>query len=286
MSRAAVRCLIVAILFCSASSLFAASLSPRQDLPSIDEVRETYALYDIEGVTTSDGSMRVSIYNKSAELIFESRFPVKKADGKYFEWKYYPQPGYSMSRHLDPQATRTLRGMIYSAKDVVRAFHRGFVSPDGKTFGTPRSGKFAIKALDNWGCDAPFESLTCTASGNCCDQHDDCYAIFNCDALSWLGLGSQFCTGCNEMVTLCITAGYNNSGYPSVCCYNGNCGQERPPGTIGGGGGGECCPIFDQDGYVGGGGTGGYPVWTPWGTIWVGYNGTCTFSNGITIPCG
>lgn len=86
------------------------------------------------------------------------------------------------------------------------------------------------------------------------------------------------------MVTLCITAGYNSSGYPSVCCYEGNCGQERPPGTFGGGGGGGGT-IFDQDGYIGGGGSGGLAVWTPWGTIWVS-GGNCTFSNGVTIPCG
>ena len=49
--------------------------------------------------------------------------------------------------------------------------------------------RFVPRPEDNYGCDWPFEGLSCTAAGNCCDTHDLCFYANSCDVTSWLGFG-------------------------------------------------------------------------------------------------
>lgn len=280
---------LACVLLCAVPLFAQPERVPR--LPIIDQIHETYVQYDVNGVTSSDGSIYVSIATKDGQIVFESRFPVIKADGKYLEWHYLAEPGFSMSRRLGPNAVRTVQGMTFAAKDIVKAIRRGHVDANGKFVPRADSKNFAVKADDNYGCDWPFDDMSCTANGNCCDTHDACYLVFNCDALSWLGLESPMCTACNEAVVACITLGIFNNGQPSECCAAGNCGQERPPNYYQSGGGFNLGnktweELFQGDG---GGGGGGGTIWelltTPWGQVIVG-GGECWFPNGDCIPCG
>ena len=209
---------VLTLVLLSTRSLFA-QYNPEPALSLIDRVNESYAEYDVHGLSFGDGSIRVSVVTKDGNLQFESRYPVSKKDGRYFEWRHFGQPAYSMSRRLDPGAVRTLASMMFAAKDVVRTIKRGHLESDGKLVAEhggrlmPASGaKFAIKPEDNFGCEWPFEDMSCTSNGNCCDTHDMCYELYGCDALSWLGLQSYLCSGCNELTVACVTLGTNNSG--------------------------------------------------------------------------
>src|SRR5205085_3924877 len=132
-------------------------------------------------------------------------------------------------------------------------------------------------------------------NGNCCDQHDFCYALWGCDALSWLGLSSPMCTACNEAVVACITLNIFNNGQPSECCAAGNCGQPRPADYYG-----TPTGIVDDpkswedlvigDGGGGGGGSGTMPgymtYFTPYGSVSYGA-GTCKIQTPwgeVTLP--
>ena len=265
-------------------------------LPVIDQVQEHYRLYDLEGRTLSDGTISVTISGKDGVPVFESRF-IQKADGKYIEWEYRGETPYSMSRKVDRNTIRTVQGMTTMAKDIVRVIRRGRINPDQSTW--KHAGTDALKAKmkvdDNWGCDWPFDDLSCTPAGHCCDEHDNCYAIFNCDALSWLGLESVYCQGCNVVLAACVvdaSSGAGLSGMPSECCFQNNCGTPRTGvyfGDIGGGGGSEHTgPDNQYSSDPGGSGGGGGWTWigyTPWGSIGIG-GGTCTFPDGTVLPCG
>src|SRR5436309_1734367 len=96
-------------------------------LPVVEQIDELYAYYDLHGVRFSDGSILVSVAQKDGEVVFESRCPVVKSDGKYIEWQYLREPRLSMSRRLNPNAIRTLKEMAFNAKDIVRLIRRGHV---------------------------------------------------------------------------------------------------------------------------------------------------------------
>ena len=239
------------------------------------EVHQSYRSYHVDGVTLSDGTITISIEDAGGKVIYESRFPVVRSDGRYIEWKYYGEMSYSMSRRVDDATVRTVPGMIASAKDVVRAIRRGRVSATHRP-----------TIEDNYGCDFPFEDLSCTPAGNCCDTHDTCYWAFNCDAVSWLGLESTFCTACNVALVACIVNGTGGNGMPSTCCAAGNCGQPNPTFYFGGFGSGKDggSEVMDREMVVAMSGGGGSFGDTPWGTIYYG-GGNCTFPDGTVIPC-
>ncbi|MGA8807673.1 MAG: hypothetical protein WB973_07320 [Thermoanaerobaculia bacterium] len=223
--------------------------------------------------------------------VFESRYPVEKADGKYLEWHYQVEPLLSKSTALDQNTVPKLNEMTVAAKEIVRMIRKG-ETPELPSRVTAQR-RFVPRPEDNYGCDWPFEGLSCTATGNCCDTHDLCFYANSCDVTSWLGLGSAVCTACNAAVTACITAGIGTTGQPSYCCTTGTCGQPRPAdgGDFGPGGGGSIDPghsIFNIDPDPGSNGSGGGGGWfgsTTFGTsIWVN-NGLCRFPDGTVVPC-
>jgi hypothetical protein len=242
-------------------------------LPVVDEIREHHQAYDVEGVTLSDGSIQVSVLEPDGTAVFESHFPVVRADGRYLEWEYRGETPYSMSVRVDDKSSRTVQGMAGAAKDIVRAIKRGRVS----------GGRFKPETDDNYGCDWPFDDVTCGQHGNCCDEHDACYDTFRCSALSWLGLESPLCIACNVALVLCTEGPI---GGPSTCCAAGNCGQTRPSMWWGyfsdDVGGGE--DIQYDEGGSGSSGSGGTLAVTPWGSVVYG-GGTCLFPDGTIIPC-
>jgi hypothetical protein len=267
------------ILVGIASSIIAASALaqsiPGRIIPVVDTVHESYQLYDVEGAMVSDGSIHVTIAASDGSSVFESRYLVTDR-GEFIEWQYRGDTTITMSRRLDDNAVRTVRGMTWAAKDIVRTIKLGRAS----------DGEFVAKPDDNYGCDWPFDSLSCTSNGSCCDQHDECYAAFDCDALSWAGLESPLCTACNDAVAACITFGYNNNGQPSGCCAAGNCGDPRPIYSVGSGGSNTGDRGTDVAIAPGGdGGFGGYSSWTPWGTVTYS-NGHCMMPGGAVLPCG
>jgi hypothetical protein len=60
-------------------------------------------------------------------------------------------------------------------------------NPDTQQLVTNDPMTLQIHPKDNKGCDALIES--CGAKGGCCDEHDECYRINKCTAVSWLLLG-------------------------------------------------------------------------------------------------
>ena len=277
---------VVCLLF--AATLFAQDARDGS-LVVIEEVHEHYATLDLDGVVMSDGSIRVTIAELDGSSVYVSRFPVVKADGKYLEWEYRGETPYSMSRRVDEIAVRTLQDMTRAAKDVVRLIKTNRVP------GMDRPGQLAVKVDDNHGCDWPFEALSETSAGNCCDSHDICYAAFRCDGLSWLGLNSYMCGACNLQLVACIgdaDGSYGSTFQPSECVSQGNCGQPRSANVWGNFsdvdlGGALNLELLPHDGSGGGGGVGSIHT-TPWGQIHQGAYGpgTCRFPDGQVIPCG
>ncbi|HTD83113.1 MAG TPA: hypothetical protein VK648_04915 [Gemmatimonadaceae bacterium] len=241
-------------------------------LPTIDRVHEHFVSVDVDGVVLSDGSIHVTITETDGTAIFQSDFPVVKPDGRYLEWEYRGLQHYSMSRRVDRLTMRTLEEMVHSAKDIVRAIKRGHIS----------NGKWVLKTNDQYGCDWPFDDLSCTTRGNCCDTHDACFETFGCNALSWLGLQSVICEGCNIALAACVATGEGSNNLPSECCAARVCGQERVPPL----GWGWHPPIFNPF-EPPDGGSGGSPIYgTPWGEVEiVGESYHECIVNGIRIPC-
>lgn len=208
-----------------------------------------------------------------------------ESDGKHLSWWYRDEQTYSNSTPITDTRVVTLRQMTIAAKDIVRMIKRGTI-PSVVDPELPKSDSSNRnpRTEDNFGCDAPFESLSCTSVGFCCDIHDACYAAYNCDALSWLGLSSPACTLCNQTLVTCI--GLGGTGQPSSCCASGNCGNERPIIDAGEGIAPADVGPYDQigpgDPLTGGG-------WlrngTPWGTIWTA-GGWCKMPDGQILPCG
>jgi hypothetical protein len=269
--------LIISVVLMTLSAVAEIPNDFRLELESIDE---PFREGRVSAAAYGDGSFEVVIYDGNNMVLFESVYPLRKADGYYLEWTYRSDPPISRSNLIGPEISPTLKGMTFAAKDIVRMISKGLAP--GSQNRTPRTE-------DTFGCDMPqFADVECTSKGNCCDTHDECYWAYDCSYWSWLGVSTRFCEACNAGVVACITLGIGSSGRPSTCCAQRNCGKERcrgiywndpkcTPGTrvtktyktpapdpgTGGGGGGETIP---------GGGT---------GTV-----GVCCFPNGQCIPCG
>ena len=280
------------LLFITLVVLFTASSSfavDRSDQPQkLNQFSEHYRAYDLEGVTQPNGDIFVAIKTTEGVVVFESRF-VTKEDGRYIEWEWRGDPPYSMSRKVAPGTQRDVKGIATMSKDIVRAIKRGKVPVStGNQVGSDKLTA-RIQPQDDFGCDWPFQELSCTGAGHCCDVHDACFDAYNCTALSWVGLESIVCSACNAVLVSCIAN--EATGLPSYCCYQNICGQHREPpyfGDISSGGlGGDGNDLQQVEPSGGGGGGGGW-VWigyTPWGSIGVGI-GWCRFPDGTVIPCG
>lgn len=280
--------------------------APAQPLPDaavVERSYEIYAKYDVHAVRYADGSSYVSIIDDAGKIVFEARRAVSQAHGPYFAWIFSGQPAMSFKRRLEPKHDdKSLESLMRISKDIFRgimrsqrrAGHFAVTASIAESHGS-KSKKFAVAPTDDYGCDYPFELLSCTPDGNCCDTHDDCYAAFNCDALSWLGFEGSFCTACNVALVACIEAGAGNTGQPSYCCYMHNCGVPRNPPSGTGGGGTDTKTwedlVIGDGGGTGGGGT---SYWTPYGSVYYS-NGNCTIQlppppdgtgGSVTMPCG
>lgn len=188
--------------------------------PVIESVQESYGVYHLNGEAMADGNLQVSIHNAQGMLIFASRYPVEKPDGRYVEWTYYGKVSMKRSNPIAEELAPTLEGMAFAAKDIVRMMEKGYA--------TDSEGR--VVPHDTWGCDEPARPLQCTHVGNCCDTHDACYANNNCGYWSWLGIGTWECQNCNSVALNCMLFGIGSTGHPSACCSLGNCGEERCPG--------------------------------------------------------
>lgn len=284
MSLHPLRYLIIACLLSAAAfgqETGAGAADEKSWLPVLGSVHETYVRHQVEGYALSDGTIHVTVHDEDGSILFESRYPVDKTDGKYLEWQYYGTPNYAHSTRFDDKEVPTLQSMTIAAKDILRMMKTNppfLPAPDARS-GPPRK----IAPNDDYGCDSIAGSITCTSNGNCCDQHDQCYFAFGCDASSWLGSANPLCTACNEAVVACIVFGVNNTGQPSECCARGDCGNPRPPG---GGFGGD--PYY-QDWQSAGGYGGNSGGWTGGGSGGSGgstTSGWCRFPDGQILPCG
>ena len=282
MSIRQLRYLIIVCLF-SATAFAQESTRPADEkswLPVLGSVHETYVRHQVEGYALSDGTIHVTIHGEDGSLLFESRYPVETngGGGKYLEWQYYGTPKFSHSARFDNDVP-TLQSMTIAAKDIVRMMKTNppfMAAPDTRT-GPPRK----IAPNDDYGCDSIAGPIECTSSGNCCDQHDQCYFAFGCDASSWLGSANPLCTACNEAVVACILFGVNNTGQPSDCCAAGTCGYPRPEG------GGFDGPYNQVWGPAGGyGGTSGGWTAGSGGSGGSTTSGWCRFPDGQILPCG
>jgi hypothetical protein len=212
-------------------------------LPVVETVQEHYSLYDISGFKLSSGGMAVLIKNNEGRIVFQSFFPVMANDGKHLFWQYDDNPQQmSKSTQVGADKVVTLREMAIAAKDIIKQIKRGRVVDPRDPASTAAvaaaiaassttvsaSSRMPVKRFDNWGCDYPFDSLSCTSVGNCCDAHDSCYAAFGCDAWSWAGLSVAECVLCDAAAVTCISgSGGTSNGQASVCCSMNNCNQPR-----------------------------------------------------------
>jgi hypothetical protein len=285
MSRRVIPSVLAMCLCVLAVAAFAATPESALQLPVIDSIQEHYLQYDLLAVRRSDNSIDVRI-TSAGVLVLESQYPVRKPDGNYLEWEYYGATPIGHSTHIDVETFPTLRNMTTAAKDNVRTILKsGAATSDAAT---GRSGRLRVRADDDYGCDWPFESYSCTDKGNCCDAHDSCYAQWGCGALSWLGLSSSECTACNLAASACVQNGDGSTGEQSSCCSWGNCGQTRPASQSAGGGIHRVPTVAPDPGPGGGGGgDGSVAPWedTPYGSVW-NQGGTCKFPNGVVVPCG
>jgi hypothetical protein len=247
--------------------------------PVIETIRGPYGKRYVEATAHADGLFQVTVKDHDGRPLFQSVYPVKKADGHYVEWTYGRNGEVFRSNRIEPGTAVTLKTMTFAAKDIVRMMSRGF-EPETQ---------------DEWGCDLPdFTGVECSDRGNCCDTHDECYAAFDCSAWSWLGISNIYCEACNLAVLICVTTGEGSNGQPSACCALGNCGTERCEGAkwndascaafMAGAGDPNMKLYYDPfltDGYGLGGGmgpiSGGYSISTS--------GGVCRFPDGTSIPC-
>jgi hypothetical protein len=208
-------------------------LFSQPSLPTIRAVHESYARYQVEGVMLSDGSIRVLIEtSRDGTPVFESRYPVEKADGRYLEWRYQIGSGFSRSTRLGESDYPTLEAMTLAAKDIVRMIVRGD-TPESKSTvkkSTVNSTRFVVRPEDNYVCYSPIDTLISTDSGNCCDTLDACYLQNGCKEASWSGWLPPACVDCNLAVAQCLIFGIGSTGEKAGCCLAGNCGQPRPVG--------------------------------------------------------
>jgi hypothetical protein len=247
--------------------------------PIVDSIQEQHRAYSLTATAHADGLLQVMIKNADGSPLFESVYPVAASDGTTrLEWTYRSPDGSILTRsnQLPADLYPTIRSMSLAGKDVVRMLGNG-LQPGSHNL---RPGK--IKTNDTWGCDLPEAvDMECTNRGNCCDSHDACYAVGHCSYWSWLGVQSLWCEACNLTAALCITTGLGSTGQPSICCAYGNCGTEQGP--PGGGPTKDLEPGMEPSDPEGGGMT-EWGIDSPWG-VSTG-SGTCTFPNGMVVPCG
>jgi hypothetical protein len=270
----------IAILFCSIAR---PEIASADGTATVAAMREKYVSYDVEGYQFADGRVSVVIIRKDGSVAFESHYPEPAPDGDHLSWSYHGVNELSRSAAIPKNTSVTLEKMSGAARDIVRMADRGGVPPEEGSAATMSRLPHPATPFNNIGCDSPFEDLSCTTSGNCCDSHDTCYLMFHCDITSWLGLQSDYCSACNATAVLCITFGAGSTGQPSWCCAAGTCGQPLgPSGDAGGGYGGP----DNQDFGSGASGGGGGDVWytTPYGSVSVG-PAKCKFPDGTVIPC-
>jgi hypothetical protein len=227
------RSAIMASLVCVINSSHASEIPEltldRGEILRAVEVYGAYGEYRVNSYEGVDGSMRIVVLNQTGAKAFESFYPIIDDDGVHVVWRYLEEKDYVSKSALVPEnrASPTLEGMKAAARDIVHSVAK-----------SRRTGR-GLQVEDTWGCDLPSwlggAELTCSSSGNCCDMHDDCYALFDCTAASWLtGYVDQQCLACNALIVACLTVGVENTGEPSVCCSVGNCGVTRT--GFGGGG--------------------------------------------------
>ena len=269
----------------------------RPDSSIIQTIVEHYSTYDVYATTRVNGQTDVAIRSTDGTLSFESHFPILHGDATFLDWRYVGAVDVSASIRMSSQPT--IEGMTLAGKDIVRLILRGRrpsvqelaaakasqnQDPHVKSLSLGHALAFRPRAMDNYGCDWPFDSwISCSPSGNCCDTHDDCYAANNCNALSWLGFASLDCINCNVVVQDCLEKGIDNTGQPSTCCAAGNCGQPRPSSTSNNNGGVDNQYVA-PDGSSGGSPWGGSTFNTPWGSV-IYTNGHCIFPDGSDVPC-
>lgn len=208
----------------AAQQATSAALAPSS--PVIDSVSERYHGYSVEGRAYADGRLRVGVDAPDGTRVFESAYPINKADGRYLEWKYFGDTPVSNSTRLGPEILVRLDLMTLAAKNLVLTLD---IKPNITRRNAMRVGPITV--TDQWGCDLPeLVDFECTKWGNCCDTHDACFAQNNCSWWSWIGIASWDCKMCDAAAELCALTGIGSTGEPSQCCALNNCGQERCPG--------------------------------------------------------
>src|SRR5690242_18068639 len=123
MSIRPLRYLIIVCLLSTAAFAQETGVPPAAEkswLPVLGSVHETYVRHQVEGYALSDGTIHVAIHAEDGSILFESRYPVEKTDGKYLEWQYNGTPKFSHSTRFDDKAAPTLQSMTIAAKDILR----------------------------------------------------------------------------------------------------------------------------------------------------------------------
>jgi hypothetical protein len=279
-------CLLAVLVI---SCLFPSAKANEVQLPVINMMSEHFRTYDLRGEAYSDGSIHIWATTANGARLFDSRYPVQKPDGKYLQWQYEGETAVTQSTPVPDSTIPSLEGMFFASRDVVKMLGGGEKPADGSLVIAPTGERLHLAPLDDFGCDG-FGGVSCTNKGICCDIHDQCYADNGCRALSWLGLGSPACIGCNIDAVACFASPIPFG--PSACCYNGTCGQPRnPPPAQGGSGGDDGRNPQNVDPGLGGyGGGGGFSwSWTPYGGVSVSYSGFCVIRGDgwvIYVACG
>ena len=241
-------------------------------LPVVGMMSERYRNYDVRGEEYSDGSIHVWATTDDGKRLFDSRYPVRDAGGRFLKWTY-DGDRVTQSTPVTDAMNPTLEGMFFAGKDVIRMLEGGAKSSDGPLVRGSNGERLHVAPADDWGCDE-LQTLSCSPKGVCCDIHDDCYYQNGCSALSWLGLSSPACTACNIAVVYCFADSVHIG--QSACCVLNKCGQPWEPPSGGGVVENERRPLNIDPDLGGGGGGGGFTwAWTPYGTVGISYGSFC-----------
>jgi len=164
--------------------------------------------------------VRVDIFSRAGEQLFEVDFRPTNGDEETLTWKLHPGASPLTSMPVTSGGLPSPYAELPSLEECAKAA----ALVQGKVIASVNGPEY-----DSWGCDLPVRGLTsCGPKGTCCDRHDDCYARNHCNSSSWWKpwpFASRACKACNSAVVNCFT-----SILPigrSVCCARGNCGQPR-----------------------------------------------------------
>jgi hypothetical protein len=158
---------------------------------------------------------KVTIANDQGKELFSAEL-VRQADGGIATVTHYtgshPDAAVIGSTPIEPGEDISLNGMMQGAATL-----QGLYSQAEEDF---------YDANDTKGCTVPgnyfFSCLT--GKGACCDQHDDCLALYNC-----AGIGDDArpeCKACTDLVKECMLHRWPGN---SRCCAQNNCGDAYPP---------------------------------------------------------